>query len=198
MSNRNQGVPKRYSGVADFLNKAVREAGPWGLFRGLSPTITMIAPQIGIGFAVYELVKANPPTWLEGAPPSRGQSLAIAEPMVDRAEEVTGSDSEGARSGVDRIDVDVRHGREVRAEKGKADHAGRSRLEAMWPMVAGGVSGMTSKLAVFPLDTLKKRVQAQVCFCVEILDLSKLCNVDLTHCTCYSDRSCLRENNECM
>lgn len=187
MSNRNQGVPKRYSGVADFLTRTVREAGPWGLFRGLSPTITMIAPQIGIGFAVYELVKANPPTWLKGAPPSRGQMLSITEPMVDRAEKATGSYSEGARSGVDRVDVDVKHVREARAEKGRADHAQRSRLEAMWPMVAGGVSGMTSKLAVFPLDTLKKRVQAQVGFgliCATRIDPSVLQGRSVIVCVC--------------
>ena len=31
-----------------------------------------------------------------------------------------------------------------------------------WPLVGGAAAGMASKLAVFPLDTVKKRVQTEV------------------------------------
>lgn len=31
-----------------------------------------------------------------------------------------------------------------------------------WPMVAGAVAGITSKLVVLPLDMVKKRVQTEV------------------------------------
>ena len=49
------------------MSHTVREAGPTGLFRGMSPALAMVAPQMGIGFAVYEFVKANPPASLTGA-----------------------------------------------------------------------------------------------------------------------------------
>jgi Mitochondrial carrier protein len=35
-------------------------------------------------------------------------------------------------------------------------------LAALWPTVAGGAAGFVSKIAIYPLDTLKKRIQAQV------------------------------------
>ncbi|CAM9833150.1 unnamed protein product, partial [Laminaria digitata] len=100
-----KGVPKRYGNIASFVSHTVREAGPTGLFRGMSPALAMVAPQMGIGFAVYEFVKANPPALLTGASSVRTTA---------------------------------------------------------WPLVAGAAAGMTSKLAVFPLDTVKKRVQTEV------------------------------------
>ena len=41
-------------------------------------------------------------------------------------------------------------------------HATAVNMTAIWPTVAGGAAGVVSKLAVYPLDTIKKRVQAQV------------------------------------
>ena len=47
-------------------------------------------------------------------------------------------------------------------------------VAAVWPTVAGGAAGLVSKLAVYPLDTVKKRVQAQVAF-VDAGEIHGLC-----------------------
>ncbi|CAM9477062.1 unnamed protein product [Choristocarpus tenellus] len=61
-----QGVPKRYPSMVSFIVHTAQTAGPTGFFRGMSAALTMIAPQMGVGFAVYEAAKANRPRWLGG------------------------------------------------------------------------------------------------------------------------------------
>ena len=155
-----QGVPKRYTGVTAFLTHTVREAGPRGLYRGIFPAIAMIAPQVGVGFTVYEVVKGNPPAWLT-EDPSRGSRSAAVESTASTMGGGADSDSEGTgdmgRLGGREMKESIRRaGSDMRGER-------QSRLEKMWPLVAGATAGMTSKLVVFPLDTIKKRMQTQVC-----------------------------------
>ncbi|CAM9974398.1 unnamed protein product, partial [Hapterophycus canaliculatus] len=100
-----QGVPKRYQSVSGFMSHTLRESGPRGLFRGVTPTLVMISPQMGISFAVWEAMKNSAP------------SMCVV----------------GAGAG--------------------------AAPTVLWQLWAGAVAGMVSKLMVFPLDTVKKRVQ---------------------------------------
>ncbi|CAN0143985.1 unnamed protein product, partial [Ectocarpus fasciculatus] len=104
-----QGVPKQYNSMSDFLRRTVRESGARGLFRGATPTLAMITPQMGVSFAVWEALKG-------GAPPAFS----------------------GSGSGTS------------------------SAATLSWQLGAGMVAGMIGKLVVFPLDTVKKRVQTAV------------------------------------
>ncbi|CAM9627171.1 unnamed protein product, partial [Discosporangium mesarthrocarpum] len=109
-----QGVPKRYPSMGHFVTHTWKTVGATGFFRGVSAALTMIIPQMGVSFSVYEAVKKHPPPW------ARGDKW------------------EGGGGGL----VDKR--------------------EVLWQLVAGAVAGASGKLAVFPLDTVKRRVQAQV------------------------------------
>ncbi|CAN0105652.1 unnamed protein product, partial [Ectocarpus sp. 6 AP-2014] len=105
-----QGVPKRYNSMSEFLRRTARESGVRGLFRGATPTLAMITPQMGVSFAVWEALKGGAP------PPAFSGSGSGASPAVTLS----------------------------------------------WQLGAGMVAGMVGKLVVFPLDTVKKRVQTAV------------------------------------
>lgn len=98
--------------MCEFLRHTLKKAGPRGLFRGATPTLAMITPQMGVSFAVWEALKDSPPAFLAGG---------------------------GARAG-----------------------ALGSATTVSWQLGAGAVAGMAAKLVVFPLDTVKKRVQTAV------------------------------------
>lgn len=95
--------------MSEFLRRTARESGVRGLFRGATPTLAMITPQMGVSFAVWEALKG-------GAPPAFSGSGSGASPAATLS----------------------------------------------WQLGAGMVAGMVGKLVVFPLDTVKKRVQTAV------------------------------------
>lgn len=107
-----QGIPKRYKNVTAFVVHTYRESGLVGFYRGMLPALVMIAPQMGVSFAVYEVLKH-----------------CVVKP-----------------------------GGELNSGKKR----GMYWLAEAWSMVAGGVAGMSSKLVVFPIDTVKKRLQKEV------------------------------------
>lgn len=53
--------------MSEFIRHTLREAGPRGLFRGATPTLAMITPQMGVSFAVWEALKGSPPAALAAA-----------------------------------------------------------------------------------------------------------------------------------
>ena len=53
--------------MSEFIGHTLREAGPRGLFRGATPTLAMITPQMGVSFAVWEALKGSPPAALAAA-----------------------------------------------------------------------------------------------------------------------------------
>ncbi|KAF4519831.1 hypothetical protein B566_EDAN006845 [Ephemera danica] len=50
-----QGEPKTYTGICHAFTSLVRHEGPLALFRGLTPSVLLIAPQIGAMFAFYQM-----------------------------------------------------------------------------------------------------------------------------------------------
>lgn len=60
----------------EFINHTLREAGPRGLFRGVTPTLAMITPQMGVSFAVWEALRGNPPAFVT----ANGAAAAAAAP----------------------------------------------------------------------------------------------------------------------
>lgn len=290
-----QGVPKRYDSMGAFIVRTLQEAGPGGFFRGASTALFMIAPQMGISFAVYEGVKRWKPTVVsatnEGSDitrrssSNRGESdgrgewsttersrqnpresahggvIGVAAADDDDAaagvravggvgaeavsstrggaeheERVsqrlssgrTGADADDSRLGQQQRQAGVRswfmgmktiigrgRGKECEGDEGavvppaieagaqqqriastgktageegplrgpattgsdSGGHSGSSGgrqknedlghllvswVEVGWPVLAGGVAGITSKLAILPMDTVKKRVQTEV------------------------------------
>lgn len=289
-----QGVPKRYGSMGAFIARTLKEAGPGGFFRGTSTALVMIAPQMGISFAVYEGVKRWKPAVVSAAKnrsdtdcsssnsrgesdgrgewsttecsrenprePARGDvvgvsAAAAAADATAAVESVVGvgagavsSTREGAeheervprrmssgRTGAEADDLQSERQRRAgvrswlmgmktimgrglgkeyergegavvppaivsgtqqqrlastvrTAEEGPCDgpatagtDGGGSRggrqnngdldrllvswIEVGWPVVAGAAAGITSKLVVLPLDTVKKRVQTEVRDC---------------------------------
>lgn len=203
----------------------------------MSPALAMVAPQMGIGFAVYEFVKANPPASLAGGSSVRtvpetvttaagvgggearaGEGMEVGvmgERGGERVREVVGVGGVGVGTGTGVLAIGEREegprrrrqrqrcegdgaglahgaaeggeregsgavavaeeaavisgggGKGVAGSGGGIRRWGRTRRErwveeTAWPLVAGAAAGMTSKLAVFPLDTVKKRVQTEV------------------------------------
>lgn len=223
----------------------MRESGVRGFFRGMSPALVMIAPQMGVAFAVYEKIKKINPAaadhYVTKSSPSydyfttaitdghsegrrrreqfggngrgaaddalgqeelgrrRGRSLdtpgldaeehkrRAAKPSVGPAGDVDqrisgggGGHSESVlpsgsaaiepvglsrdRESRDRVMGDlgeVERSRQKRPEQEQASPV-FSLAGTAWPMFAGAAAGISSKLAVFPLDTVKKRVQTAV------------------------------------
>ncbi|KAL7061073.1 hypothetical protein AAHC03_010180 [Spirometra sp. Aus1] len=51
-----QGEPRTYKNINDAVVSIMRKDGFSGFFRGLSPSLLLIAPQTGLQFAVYKLI----------------------------------------------------------------------------------------------------------------------------------------------
>lgn len=181
-----QGVPKRYGSIGAFVIHIIRETGPRGLFRGLSAALAMVAPQMGVAFAVYERVKNSPPALLTGTASGEatgggertqvtpGKTHMVRE-QIGRRRDTGGGEEVGAgRRDVHSCGEDGDkekaasgggRGAGDRAGSRERHHRGKTRerwVKTAWPLAAGAAAGMTSKLAVFPLDTVKKRVQTEV------------------------------------
>lgn len=50
-----QGEPKIYSGMGDACRQILASEGPRGFYKGLSPAVLQIAPQMGLQFGFYSL-----------------------------------------------------------------------------------------------------------------------------------------------
>lgn len=173
-----QGVPKRYTSIASFVTHTKRESGLKGLFRGMSPALAMVAPQMGVSFAVYELVKGAPPhRWVVSSDATPASAGSVAAGVAGTGTEIGersglrigGGREDAAASGLDPARGRRRGGEAATAQRREALEGGGPRggawdglIETAWPLAAGAVAGMASKLAVFPLDTVKKRVQTEV------------------------------------
>lgn len=220
-----------------FVAHTLRDSGPSGFFRGSLPALVMIAPQMGVSFAVYERLKRSIPVRSLGAVGASPDvtSMRGSDPDVTSVSGATESglelerrrsDANRARESVPRVsgaggvastrkrpeslgeggltvgvgvcvltkpesNGQVRRRVAVTAmtaedgapERGAliavrrdgglgwgASEKGGSRIrpeverlvQIAWPVVSGGVAGMTSKLVVMPLDTVKKRLQKEV------------------------------------
>lgn len=44
-------------GMVSMFRTIVRQNGPFGLYRGLTPNIMKVAPAVSIGYVVYERLK---------------------------------------------------------------------------------------------------------------------------------------------
>uniref|UniRef100_A0A0X3NHS2 Mitochondrial thiamine pyrophosphate carrier n=1 Tax=Schistocephalus solidus TaxID=70667 RepID=A0A0X3NHS2_SCHSO len=51
-----QGEPRTYKNLNDAVVSIMRKDGITGFFRGLSPSLLLIAPQTGLQFSIYKLV----------------------------------------------------------------------------------------------------------------------------------------------
>ncbi|VDN11536.1 unnamed protein product [Dibothriocephalus latus] len=51
-----QGEPRTYKNLNDAVVSIMRKDGIPGFFRGLTPSLLLIAPQTGLQFAVYKLI----------------------------------------------------------------------------------------------------------------------------------------------
>lgn len=87
-----QGVPKTHTSISALIRGTVQTDGIRGLYKGIFPSLALIAPYMGISFSVYEALKSQ---------------------------------------------------------------------QTFSPAICGGISGFTSKIIVYPLDTIKKRMQMQ-------------------------------------
>ena len=56
-----QGVPRVHASHAALVSSLLAERGgaPWGLFRGLAPTLVQVAPSSALTFLLYEQAKAG-------------------------------------------------------------------------------------------------------------------------------------------
>jgi Mitochondrial carrier protein len=139
-----QGVPRQYDNYQDLLRKEYARSGGRVsvFFQGLSPNLIAVVPQIAITFATYERASAAAEWALRHSLPSfidkltalagaEGEAAATEKPSASSSSATTGTGKESTT------------------------------LLQLSQALGGGIAGAVSKFAVYPLDTVKKRLQTQ-------------------------------------
>jgi len=54
-----QGEPRMYNGLADACIKILRHEGVRGFYKGVTPSLMLVAPQSAVTFSVYELMNMS-------------------------------------------------------------------------------------------------------------------------------------------
>jgi solute carrier family 25 thiamine pyrophosphate transporter 19 len=156
-----QGVPRQHATALALVRAVYREEGAVGFFRGLVPTLLQIAPSLAVTFAVYEQAGD---AW-DAAAEAAARAAAAAERAklaAARAAAVAAAVAAGATvppappeppdpSG-------AAYGAGAGAVSGAGAGAGPSSLRSL---ASGALAGTVGKLVVFPLDVVKRRMQAQ-------------------------------------
>lgn len=85
--------------MSEFVSHTHREAGPRGLFRGVTPTLAMITPQMGVSFAVWEALRGSPPAFV-AAPGARAGAAGAGAGVPGTAATVAWQLGAGAIAGM--------------------------------------------------------------------------------------------------
>ena len=140
-----QGVPREHDSAAALVRAVYASEGARGLFRGLAPTVLQIVPSLAVTFATYEQSGAVWDRAVEAA--ARAEQLqALAAAPQQTGADADGSGGRGSGGGRDaELEVQRRQRR-------------RKQLRSL---ACGALAGTLGKLVVYPLDTVKKRLQVR-------------------------------------
>ena len=128
-----QGANPMYPTINSFVVHTIKTNGISGFYAGLTPAVAGITPYMGLNFAIYELMKILLIKNKVQTPiPSSSSSLSSLTIPIIS-------------------NFATKYSKEI------------SQLqEISQKFLCGAVAGGVSKFAVYPLDTIKKRLQAQV------------------------------------
>ena len=128
-----QGANPMYPSINSFVVNTIKTNGISGFYAGLTPAVVGITPYMGLNFAIYELMKIL----------LIKNKLQIPIPT---------SPSPSSSFSIPVIsNLATKYSKEINQIQ-----------EISQKFLCGAVAGGFSKFAVYPLDTIKKRLQAQV------------------------------------
>ncbi|KAF8563646.1 hypothetical protein P879_08973 [Paragonimus westermani] len=127
-----QGEPKLYQGMIHAAVYIASHEGVHGFFRGLVPSLLLIAPQTGLQFAIYHTFNQVVQTLHRRWPNVRDE-----EP--DRNPQTCGLVVEPGAVKQQVVEL--------------------CSVSPLQSLVSGGLAGMGSKCVIYPLDMIKKRMQ---------------------------------------
>jgi hypothetical protein len=177
-----QGVPRQHATALALVRAVLREEGPRGLFRGLVPTLLQIAPSLAVTFAVYEQAGE---AWdaaaaaLAAAEAARAAAARAAARIAARAAQAAAAVAVVVPTGAAPLsanlpapppppplppdDADANSAADAAADAAAAASASAASAEpsSLRSLAAGALAGTLGKLCVFPLDVVKRRMQAQ-------------------------------------
>lgn len=127
-----QGIPRHHHTMRELVHDVYRSSGLRGYFPGLLPSLLSVGPALAVTFAVYEQCGSFWDRHVSPLFPHAIASASAAGPPPDGADH--SSHHQQAKHGAD---------------------------AQMKSLICGGIGGTAGKLAVYPLDTVKKRLQVQ-------------------------------------
>jgi len=131
-----QGPSKVYNSIPSYVNSTLKNQGVRAFYTGLGPAVIGVAPYMGLNFAIYEgLTK-----YLETRNRNKNNINNAHNSHVRFGDDATLLSSP----------------REENA------HYFSGLVKVMKNGAIGGLAGGASKFLVFPFDTVKRRLQAQV------------------------------------
>jgi solute carrier family 25 thiamine pyrophosphate transporter 19 len=132
-----QGATKHYNSIPSFLINTMKTQGVSGFYKGVGPAVLGVAPYMGLNFAIYEAVNY----YLEA-----------------------NNNSNNINSNVNSNNINMIHPDQTLLSSPQEESSKfmSSLVKVAKKGVIGGVAGGVSKFVVFPLDTVKRRLQAQV------------------------------------
>lgn len=131
-----QGADDKFPTISSFVTHTLKTKGIPGFYAGLTPAVVGITPYMGLNFAIYETMKILTMKTKTLVPPLSSSSSFL--PSLPFISKLHQKYS----NEIDKVQ------------------------EISQKFVCGAVAGGLSKFIVYPLDTIKKRLQAQALYTI--------------------------------
>eukprot|EP00948_MAST-09A_sp_MAST-9A-sp1_P002148 g2148.t1 len=143
-----QGYPPLYSNYSTLLDSLVnKEPGGYrNMYKGLGPALFQIIPYVSIKFQIYESLQHNFADCFD------------QQNIPDRRSNQKHSDRKNLQQTIRRSNTSTQSGQQSNHHGGFLSTPTPKILRALF---FGSISAFLSKLTVYPLDTVKKRLQTQ-------------------------------------
>ena len=126
-----------------FIINTLKTKGVSGFYAGLTPAVIGITPYMGLNFVIYEMMKL---AIIKTKLPSLSISIT-----TDPSSSTSSHNQQGILPNKIFHNMKLKYAKEINQMQ-----------EISQKFLCGAVAGGVSKFAVYPLDTIKKRLQAQV------------------------------------
>ena len=132
-----QGAYEKFPTISSFVTHTLKTKGIPGFYAGLTPAVVGITPYMGLNFAIYETMKL----------------LTMKTKLPASSFSSSSSSSSSVPSWPYMSKLHRKYSKEIDKLQ-----------EISQKFVCGAVAGGLSKFMVYPLDTIKKRLQAQALY----------------------------------
>ena len=130
-----QGKHRNFESLTSFVSHIYKENGPKGLFVGLVPALAGTLPYMGLNFAIYEYLRVL--------------LISNSDKNYNISNNISNRDSD--RNNIPSTGSSTTFQQLMNSIKLPIDSS-----------ICGALSGGTSKFIVYPLDTIKRRIQSQI------------------------------------